>query len=90
MVDSHAQIRSVPREGIWLSACDGCEVRVNGAVVEKVRLKEGDEIELGEAKLEFGLVPTVQHTFRMREWSIWVAIAALTLTQLAAVHFLLP
>lgn len=88
--DSHAQVRLVPGEGIWLSACGGGEVMVNGAAVQDVRLQEGDEIELGGAKLEFGFVPTVQRTFRLREWSIWVGIAALTLTQLVAVHLLLP
>ncbi len=84
VADHHARIRSVAQDGLWLSSCEVGEVAVNGALIEDVRLKEGDWIQVGEAKLE------VQHTFRLREWSIWAAIGALTLAQVLAVHFLLP
>ncbi|MGA1237398.1 MAG: FHA domain-containing protein [Limisphaerales bacterium] len=90
VADHHARIRSVAQDGLWLSSCEVGEVAVNGALIEDVRLKEGDWIQVGEAKLEFSFLPTVQHTFRLREWSIWAAIGALTLAQVLAVHFLLP
>jgi PAS domain-containing protein len=86
----HAKLSLVAGDGIWISSCEGGAIRVNGAAVESVRLKEGDVIAAGETTMEFCFVPTIQNTFRLREAAIWGGIVLLTLMQLAAVYLLLP
>lgn len=87
--EQHFQITSAPDTGFTLSAQSGALVMVNQTPVESVRLKNGDLITAGAAKLSFRLSPTRQRGLRLREWFVWSLIAGITAAQLAFVVWLI-
>ena len=61
---------------------------VNHAPAQTVRLRNGDTIELGSARLQFWLAQGPQRGLRLREWIVWLLIAAICLGQVALVYWL--
>ena len=85
--DRHAEIR---RHGVDLHVIAGPDalVLVNGARVEQAALREGDLIELASVKLRFGLSPTRQRRLVVREVLTWIALGAVSLSQVALIYLL--
>jgi predicted component of type VI protein secretion system len=88
--DQHATIEFVRDDGFRIRSASHALLVLNGGSITEGRLRDGDILELGTARIRFGLTETRQHTFSLREWCTWIAIAALCLTQLLLVHFVLP
>lgn len=86
--DRHVRIE-VP-DGIRASLAAGGEALalVNGQAVRTSPLRNGDVIELGGVRLEFGLSPARHRSLRLREWLTWIGLALLTLGQLSLIYWL--
>ncbi len=87
--DEHLQLDFDPAEGIVLSAQPNALVSVNGQPVQQAVLRNGDNIDLGSLKLQFWLSETRQTGLGFREGFTWVAIAAVSLGQVALIYSLL-
>jgi len=49
-------------------------------------LRNGDAIEIGSLKIQFWLSEARQRGLRLREWFVWVLIAAVCLGQVALIY----
>lgn len=88
--ESHAEM-SLRRAGCFLSARPEALTLVNGnPVVDAVRLRNGDLIEIGSVSMRFGLGPTRQRSQAWREYLVWLAITLLCLGQIALIYRVLP
>jgi pSer/pThr/pTyr-binding forkhead associated (FHA) protein len=87
--DEHFQLTLTPTEGFNLSAHPGAIVAVNQSPVEAVRLRNGDVITVGSAKLCFRIADNRQHGLRLREWFVWALIVGVCLSQVALIYWLL-
>jgi len=88
--DEHLQIDLRPVQGAVLTASAEALTLVNGETVRETTLRNGDIIELGAAKLRFGLSATRQRSLRLREALTWITLAATSLAQVALIYWLLP
>jgi len=61
---------------------------VNGQSMQEAILRNGDILELGSLRLQFGLGPTVHRSLRLREAITWIAFAILSLAQIALIYLL--
>ena len=86
--DRHLELRFDPAEGVMLTTQPPALVSINGETVEQAVLRNGDEIQAGSLKLQFWLNETRQGGLRLREWLIWIGIAAVTLGQVALIYWL--
>jgi predicted component of type VI protein secretion system len=86
--DAHAQVEFDRAEGFTLRNLPPAITRVNDAPVESARLKNGDVIELGSARLRFWLSAPRAKSWRMREAATWLAMLALAAAQVALIRAL--
>lgn len=86
--DKHSELRLDHSQGFLLTALSGAFVCVNGQRIEKSVLKNGDIIEIGQAKIRFWLNPTRQRNLRIREALTWAALALLCAAQIAVIYWL--
>ena len=87
--DQHIQLQCDPGRGVILQTQPQALTTVNGQPVQEAVLRNGDTIELGSAKLRFGLSATRQRGLRFREGLTWASIAAVSMGQVALVYLLL-
>jgi len=87
--EEHFQLALSPAEGFMLSAHPGAIVTVNQSPVQTVRLRNGDLITAGSAKLCFRLADNRQRGLRLREWFVWTLIVGVCLSQVALIYWLL-
>ena len=86
--DYHVNISVDPSQGFVLSLQPGAFASINSQPVEQAVLRNGDLIELGALKLQFGLSPTRHRSLRLREALTWIALALLCLGQVALIYWL--
>ena len=77
-----------PAEGFILSVLPGAVASIHNQPVEQAILRNGDVIEVGAVKLQFGLSPTRHRSLRLREVLTWVGLALLCLGQVALIYWL--
>ena len=82
----HLELRDDYRAA--LVSASGAATTVNGQPADDAVLRNGDIIELGSLRLQFGLSPTTHHSLRVREAFTWIAIALLSLAQVALIYAL--
>jgi len=87
--DQHAQLAFDPDQGFVFSTCADAVATVNGQRVQQAILRNGDDIALGSLRLQFWLSETRQAGLRFREALTWIAIAAISLAQVALIYCLL-
>jgi pSer/pThr/pTyr-binding forkhead associated (FHA) protein len=87
--DDHFQLALDRAEGFMLSAHPGAIVTVNHAPVQTVRLRNGDLITAGSARLCFRLGENRQRGLRLREWFVWTMIIGVCLAQVGLIYWLL-
>jgi len=87
--DEHFQLALDRAEGFTVSAHPGALVTVNQEPVQSARLRNGDVITAGSARLCFRLGENRQRGLRLREWSVWTLIIGVCLTQIALIYWLL-
>jgi hypothetical protein len=86
--DRHLELALKFPDGFELRLLDGALARVNGEAFLSRRLRNGDVIDLGGAKLQFWLGEVAQPGLRGREMFVWLALAALTLAQAGLIFWL--
>jgi len=80
--EDHCHLERDPGGLIGLLAVTDALVLVNGHPVQRTRLRQGDVIELGAVKLQFGLSPVIQRSLRLRAALTWTLLASLVVAQL--------
>ncbi|MBM3836366.1 MAG: FHA domain-containing protein [Verrucomicrobia bacterium] len=86
--DRHLEIDLSSDRSFVLHARPEASAFVNGQRTEQSILKNGDLIEIGAAKIQFWLDPTRQKDFRLREFFTWMALAILSVGQVALIYWL--
>ena len=87
--DQHLQVDFILADGFVLSAQANALATVNTQPVQETVLRNGDLIEAGSLKLQFWLSETRQTGLGLRESLTWVAVAAISLAQIALIYWLL-
>lgn len=88
--DDHFHVEFEPGNGYLACPQGDALMTVNGeAAHEKRRLRNGDSIDIGGARLQFWLSETQQSAMRIREFLVWVGIALMTLAQVYLIYRLL-
>jgi len=87
--DEHLQLDFNAAEGIVLSARPSALAVVNGQPVERTVLRNGDTIDIGSLKVQFWLTEARQRGLRFREGLTWVAIAAISISQVGLIYWML-
>jgi len=88
--DKHLILQDDGEKGITATPCSDALVIINGVSQGKtVRLKHGDLMGLGAAKLRFWLAPLGQADRSAFEALVWAALLLLGLSQVAVIGWLL-
>ena len=87
--DEHLQLDFNPSVGIVLSAQADALASVNGQPVREAVLRNGDAIKIGALSMQFWLSETRQYGLRFREGLTWAGIAAISLSQVGLIYWLL-
>jgi hypothetical protein len=87
--DQHLQLDFNPAEGIIMSAQPNALVTVNGLPVHQTFLRNGDAINIGSLRMQFWLSEIRQAGLRVREGLTWAGIAAISLSQIGLIYWLL-
>ena len=69
-------------EGFTLQTVGDAFAAVNESPQTSARLRNGDLISLGSAKMQFWLAPVRQKSLLLREISVWLLLAAVTAAQI--------
>ena len=86
--DQHAELDCNPASGFVFSTLSDALVTVNGEPTQRTVLRNGDAICLGSLRLQFWLGQTRQVGLRFREGLTWIALAAISLGQVALIYWL--
>ena len=76
-------------EGAVMFASREAFTAVNGYPVTEAVLRNGDVIELGSVRIEFGLSPTRQSSLSLRENLTWFLLGSLGFGQVALIYWLI-
>ena len=77
--DQHCVLNFDPAEGFILTAQPDALLTINQEPARSARLRNGDCIELGSARLQFWLNETPQYGQRWREGFVWTLVVAICL-----------
>jgi predicted component of type VI protein secretion system len=64
-------------------------LHINGETTSNAPLRNGDILELGEARIRFSLEPTTQKTLSWRENATWAGLALLVVVELLVIYALI-
>ena len=81
--DDHLAIWFEKADGFVLTAAPDAFTAVNEQPQKEIRLRNGDVISFGSAKIQFWLAPAKQRGLHLREAFVWLLLAGLTLLQIA-------
>lgn len=87
--DSHLAIGFEKAEGFTLQTAGDAFAAVNEEPKNSVRLRNGDVISFGSAKIQFWLAAPVQRSLLLDELSVWLLIAGVTAFQIFLIYRLL-
>ena len=87
--DEHLQIILAGKEGFLVETHADAITTVNGQPVQQLALRNGDLIEIGALKIQFWLGEAAQRGLKIREALVWAIIAAVTVTQIALIYWLI-
>lgn len=88
--DTHLILDNAGEKGITATPISDALIMINGVSQGKtVRLKDGDLLGLGAAKLRFWLAPLCQTDRSVFDALIWIALLLFGLGQVAAIAWLL-
>ena len=84
--DRHFQIQLDSSRDFVLVTEPQTSVTLAGTSVQQTPLRNGDVIEMGSAKILFGLSSTRQKGLTLREWLTWVGLVALCAGQILLIY----
>jgi hypothetical protein len=87
--DEHFQVSFNPAAGFALETKPDALVTANGQPVQRTILRNGDLIEIGSLKLQFWLDEARQRGLRFGEILAWTIIAAVCISQVALIYWLI-
>jgi len=87
--DWHLTLGFQKDAGITLQTEPGAFAAVNDQPQTATRLRNGDVISFGSAKIQFWLAAPLQRGLRLRELSVWLLIAGVTAFQFFLIYRLL-
>ena len=87
--DSHLTLDFQKNEGFFLQTAPAAFAAVNEEPQTATRLRNGDIISFGSAKIQFWLAAPSQRGLQLREFSVWFLIAAITALQFFLIDRLL-
>ena len=87
--DDHLKLAQDRVEGFVLETHANALASINGQPIQRAVLRNGDTIDVGSVKLQFWLSEPRQRGQALREAFVWTLIAAVCLTQVALVYWLL-
>lgn len=88
--DEHLTIKMDPADGFVLEARPEASTSVNGQLVQRSILRNGDVIEFGSQKLQFWIGEMRQRGLGTWEWLAWITLAATCAGQIVLICRLLP
>lgn len=86
--DNHFNISLDSREGFTLTTHPGALLDVNSESVQNARLRNGDIITAGSARLVFRIGETTQRGLALSEAFAWLMVAAVTVLEISLVYWL--
>jgi pSer/pThr/pTyr-binding forkhead associated (FHA) protein len=87
--ENHLTLEFQKNEGFILQAAPDAFAAINEEPQTSARLRNGDIISFGSAKIQFWLAAPRQRGLRLREFFVWVLLTAVTILQLALIYSLL-
>jgi pSer/pThr/pTyr-binding forkhead associated (FHA) protein len=87
--EQHLEIRLQPAQGFLLRSRPDALAAVNGRPTGQTLLRNGDLIEIGSLKLQFWLSEARQSGLALGEVLTWLGLAAVALTQVGLICWLL-
>lgn len=87
--DSHLTLDFQKNEGFFLQTAPSAFAAVNEEPQTATRLRNGDIISFGSAKIQFWLASPIQRGLRLRELTTWGILTVVTLLQLLLIAALL-
>ncbi len=87
--DNHLALEFEKPEGFTLKTATEAFTSVNEQPQKEARLRNGDIISFGSAKIQFWLAPPQQRGLRIRELSVWLLLGAITAFQFFLIYRLL-
>ena len=86
--DQHCELTLDRAEGFVLSARLEALMAVNHQPVRSTRLRNGDIVELGSARLRFWLAEVPQRGLIWREAVVWLLVAIVSAAQIALLYLM--
>lgn len=87
--DNHLTLGFEKANGFTLKTAPETFAAINEKPQTSVRLRNGDIISFGSAKIQFWLAAPLQRSLRLRELSVWLLLAAVTAFQFLLIYRLL-
>jgi hypothetical protein len=87
--DKHLTLRFQKQEGFTIETAPDALAAINGQPQKTARLRNGDIITFGSAKIQFWLAPVPLRGLRIREMLVWALIAIVTAAQITLIYWLL-
>ena len=85
----HGMVEFQKDEGFTFQTFEDAFAAVNDQPQKNIRLRNGDIISFGSAKIQFWLAPPQQRGLRMRELCVWLLIAGVTSVQSTLIYWLI-
>ena len=83
--EQHLVLGFQKKEGFTLQTVSEAFAAINEQPQTSARLRNGDIISFGSAKIQFWLAPVNQKSLRLREAFVWLLLAAVTALQVALI-----
>jgi hypothetical protein len=87
--DYHFMLEFKQNEGFTFQTFDEAFAAVNDQPQTSTRLRNGDIISFGSAKIQFWLAAPQQRGLRARELFVWALLAGVTAAQIALIYALI-
>ncbi len=87
--DHHLVLEVQKTEGFTVKTVSDAFVAINEQPQTYARLRNGDILSFGSAKIQFWLAAPHQRGLRLRELSLWLLLAAITAFQIFLIYQLL-
>jgi len=84
--DRHLTLVFQREEGFTMETLAEALATVNGQPQKSARLRNGDIISLGSAKLQFWLAPVPLRGLHLREMLVWLIVAAVLASEMALIY----
>jgi hypothetical protein len=84
--DNHLTLELHKHEGFMLQTAPDAFAAVNEQPQTSARLRNGDIISFGSAKIQFWLAAPHQRGLRLRELFVWALLVAVTVLQFALIY----